>query len=199
MATCSGARWRLSTSVPNMAGAIASPSPTSRATRIPSRARCASGSDAAQGLRPAGPPAGFSLFFVGFATPHCGSDETGRDAATLEDQQHQRATGMLLIFQCRRISPWMVYASPLKLATVTRWPQPYSAPKSINATGLQNRFPWAIDNSLLLVVPGPTMFVFIAFQIPLTSKVDRRLSVHQCWYQIQPPYELGDWVETNRS
>src|SRR5262249_14064086 len=53
--------------------------------------------------------------------------------------------------------------------------------------------------ALLQLVHGPNMFVFAAFQMPLVSTVDRRFSVHQCWYQIQPLYELGDCELTRLS
>src|SRR6266404_4835906 len=91
-----------------------------------------------------------------------------------------------------RIVPSISCASPLKLATVTRWPQPYSTPKSTNATGLQNRLACAVASCLLRVVFCPTRPVFMLVVIPLTSIVERRFSVHQCWYQIQPFAAVGD-------
>ncbi len=47
-------------------------------------------------------------------------------------------------------------------------------------------------SNLLQVVHPTVRVVFMAFQIPLVSSVDRRFSVHQCWYQILASYELGD-------
>jgi hypothetical protein len=42
------------------------------------------------------------------------------------------------------------------------------------------------------------MLVFM-LSIALTSIVDRRFSVHQCWYQIQPFAAVGDCGRTARS
>ena len=75
-------------------------------------------------------------------------------------------------------------ASPLKFG-VTRWPQAYSTPRSTNATGLQIKLGCVKVSDLFAGDPGYNVGVY-TFQIPLAATVDRRFSVHQCWYQIQP-------------
>ena len=51
---------------------------------------------------------------------------------------------------------------------------------STNATGLQYRLTCAVLSYLLRLAHGPAGPCLWAFEIPLTSSVDRRFSVHQC-------------------
>src|SRR5262249_4397867 len=118
-------------------------------------------------------------------------------------REHRRRLATVGTLGCRqnltRIVPAIAYASPLKLATVTRWPHWNSPPKSMNATGLQYRLACIMLSCLLLVVPCPSRGVFTWLRSPLASIVDRRFSVHQCWYQIQPLFVWEFEKRTTRS